>query len=235
MITFDNVTKKFLRRTALEHITIDIPSTGVTGLVGENGSGKSTLLKLAGGLLRPDQGTVTYHGRPVSRRDSSRMAYLSENDHVYAFFRIEELLDYQDALFPDFNKQRAYDMLTFMNLEPSQKIKTLSKGNRGRVKIVITLAREAELLLLDEPLSGLDPLVRRSIIQSLVSFVDVETQGVIISTHEVDEMEPLLDRVLVLKQQHVLDMEDSEVIREQYGLDTAGWMEHIYNQREKMK
>lgn len=228
MITFDGVTKKFLNHTALENVTIEIPAKGVTGVVGENGSGKSTLLKLAGGLLRPDKGEVTYKGTPVSRKDSSRIAYLSENDHIYAFFRIDELINYQASQFPDFNKQRAYDMLEFMNLDPAQRIKTLSKGNRGRVKIVITLAREAELLLLDEPLSGLDPIVRRSIIQSLVSFVDVDTQGVLISTHEVNEMDPLLDRVLVLRQQHMLDLEDSEAIREQFGVDTAGWMEHIY-------
>lgn len=234
MITFDGVTKKFLSRTALENVTIEIPTTGVTGVVGENGSGKSTLLKLAGGLLRPDKGTVAYNGQKVSRKDSSRIAYLSENDHIYAFFRIDELIDYQASQFPDFNKQRAYDMLSFMNLDPAQKIKTLSKGNRGRVKIVITLAREAELLLLDEPLSGLDPIVRRSIIQSLVSFVDVEAQGVLISTHEVSEMDPLLDRVLVLRQQHVLDLEDSEAIREQFGVDTAGWMEHIYAREGKV-
>lgn len=234
MITFDGVTKKFLSHTALENVTIEIPTKGVTGVVGENGSGKSTLLKLAGGLLRPDKGTVAYHGQKVSRKDSSRIAYLSENDHMYAFFRIDELIDYQASQFPDFNKQRAYDMLSFMNLDPAQKIKTLSKGNRGRVKIVITLAREAELLLLDEPLSGLDPIVRRSIIQSLVSFVDVETQGVLISTHEVSEMDPLLDRVLVLRQQHVLDLEDSEAIREHFGVDTAGWMEHIYARKGKV-
>ncbi|WP_022794810.1 ATP-binding cassette domain-containing protein [Marinococcus halotolerans] len=234
MITFDGVTKKFLSRTALENVTIEIPAKGVTGVVGENGSGKSTLLKLAGGLLRPDKGTVAYNGQKVSRKDSSRIAYLSENDHIYAFFRIDELIDYQASQFLDFNKQRAYDMLSFMNLDPAQKIKTLSKGNRGRVKIVITLAREAELLLLDEPLSGLDPIVRRSIIQSLVSFVDVEAQGVLISTHEVSEMDPLLDRVLVLRQQHVLDLEDSEAIREQFGVDTAGWMEHIYARKGKV-
>lgn len=234
MITFDGVTKKFLNHTALENVTIEIPAKGVTGVVGENGSGKSTLLKLAGGLLRPDKGTVAYNGKKVSRKDSSRIAYLSENDHMYAFFRIDELMDYQASQFPDFNKQRAYDMLEFMNLDPAQRIKTLSKGNRGRVKIVITLAREAELLLLDEPLSGLDPIVRRSIIQSLVSFVDVDTQGVLISTHEVSEMDPLLDRVLVLRQQHVLDLEDSEAIREQFGVDTTGWMEHIYAKKGKV-
>ncbi|SFE81310.1 ABC transporter ATP-binding protein [Alteribacillus iranensis] len=228
MIEVKNVKKRYLTKTAIEHITVNIPKGGITGLVGENGSGKSTFLKILAGLVRPTKGTVLVDGNVVSRRLADRIAYLSEQDTFYSFYRVKELVAFYETQFRDFNKERAEELISFMKLDLNSKIKTLSKGNRGRLKIVLTLARDAPVLLLDEPLSGLDPMVRDSIVKSLISFIDLERQTVLITTHEINEMEPLFDRVIAIKNGQILGMADSEEIRDQEGLTIVDWMKKKY-------
>ena len=111
-----------------------------------------------------------------------------------------------------------------MQLEPDKKVRHLSKGNRGRLKILLALSRRAPLLLLDEPLAGLDPLVRDSIIKSMISYLDLREQTVLMSTHEVSEVEPALDLVISLSNGQIKGMEEVERIREQYGLSLVDWM-----------
>ena len=127
----------------------------IIGLVGANGSGKSTTLKLIAGLIQPTKGVVTVNGEKADRRIAKYVSYLSELDEYYGFFTVEETIDFYASQFVDFNKQKAQEIREFMKLDPKSKVKHLSKGNRGRLKIVLTLAREVPVILMDEPLSGL--------------------------------------------------------------------------------
>lgn len=225
VISLQGVSKKYQLRDAVRNMTLDVPIGKVVGLIGENGSGKTTTLKLMTGLLRPSKGRVLLQNQPVSRRlAAEQVAYLSDSTAVYPFYTIREMVNYYQGIFADFDIDKAMDMLKFMNLDPTQHIRTLSKGNIGRLKIALTASRNVPLMVMDEPLSGLDPLVRQSIMKSLISFIDLERQTVILSTHEVDEVEPLLDIAILIDKGRVLAMEYTDQIREERGQNIVEWM-----------
>ncbi|WP_054635381.1 ABC transporter ATP-binding protein [Thalassobacillus sp. C254] len=233
MIEFQNVTKNYGRKRAVRDTSFSVLKNGVTGLVGANGSGKSTMLKMAAGLIRPSSGKVTVNGKPVTRQSADDISYLSELDEYYRYQTVSQLLDLQESLFNDFNKEKARDILNFMEVEKEVKLKNLSKGNRGRVKIAITLARETPVVLMDEPLSGLDPMVRKSIVTGLISFIDLEYQALILTTHEISEIETLLDRVIVIKEGKIIGDQETETIRTQHQQGIVDWMTELYKAEEK--
>lgn len=224
IVRFENVSKKYPGQLALRDVSFQLPPGKIIGIVGPNGSGKSTSLKLMSGLLRPNQGQVFINGQPTQRRISKEVAYLSELDELYSFFTVGETLQFNRDLYEDFNWQKAQEMLSFMQLDPAKRVKELSKGNRGRLKIILTLARTAPLLLMDEPLSGLDPLARENIIKSLISYIAAGEQTVIMTTHEVAEVEPLLDMVVAIQGGQVLKIAEVEEIRSQQNKSLVEWM-----------
>ncbi|MDR6225301.1 ABC transporter ATP-binding protein [Desmospora profundinema] len=228
MMKLEGVTKQYLRKTALMDVNLTLPEGSIIGVVGENGSGKSTLLKLMAGLVRPTRGQVTWNGQPVNRRIASQVAYLSEEETYYPFFTVREMLAFSASQFDDFDWERAQKMVDFMRLDPDQKIKNLSKGNRGRVKLIQTLSRNAPLILMDEPLSGLDPMVRDSIIKGLITFVDLEKQTVVITTHEVNEVEPLLDWLVAVRDGEIIKEIEVEELRAQEHRSIGEWMSQVY-------
>lgn len=231
MIHFNQVSKSYLSHKALDDVSIEFTKGKVTGIVGENGSGKSTTLKLIAGLIRPSKGSVLIDEEPTHRKISRIVAYMSELDQVYPFFTVGETIDYFASQFPDFDRERAEEILVFMKLEKPQKVKHLSKGNRGRLKMAITMSRNAPYILLDEPFSGLDPMVRNSIVKGLIKFVDLEKQALIITTHEIREVEPILDEVVAIRKGNILSHKTVDDIREE-GRDVVGWLEHIYESGE---
>jgi ABC-2 type transport system ATP-binding protein len=224
IVELNNVTKKYPRQLALDNVSINLPGGKIIGLVGPNGSGKSTMLKLIAGLAHPTKGSVTVMGKTANRMIASDVAYLSELDVLYSFYTVAETIDYYAGLFPDFDRTKAQDMFKFMQLAPDKKVKSLSKGNRGRLKIILVLSRNAPLILMDEPLSGLDPMVRDSIIKSLISYIDLEKQTVVMTTHEIAEVEPILDTVVAIHDGHVKGMAEVEDIRSTYGRNLVDWM-----------
>ncbi|MDF2910551.1 MAG: transporter ATP-binding protein [Sporolactobacillus laevolacticus] len=230
MIQLEGVTKRYLTKKALNGISLQIEPGHIVGLIGSNGSGKSTTLKLISGLLQPTKGTVLIDGEMANRRICRKIAYLSELDAYYSFFTVKQTVDFYEQTFSDFNREKAEEMLDFMKLDRTQKVKHLSKGNRGRLKIVVTLAREVPFILMDEPLSGLDPMVRSSIIKGLISFIDLEKQTVILTTHELQEIEPLLDEVILIKNGEILDQKSVEDIRSNENLSLVDWMVEKYDQ-----
>ncbi|WP_270181092.1 ABC transporter ATP-binding protein [Alkalihalobacillus sp. CinArs1] len=228
MITFENVSKRYLTKRALSDVNVTIPEGKLIGLVGSNGSGKSTFMKMIAGLVGPTEGNVTIDEVPVTRRTADKVAYLSELDEYYSFYSVKETISFFASQFADFNTEKAFEILDFMEVDREQKVKHLSKGNRGRVKIALTLARDVPIILMDEPLSGLDPMVRDSIVKGLLSFIDLEKQTVIITTHEVAEIEPLLEMVIAIRNGKVLALEDVETIRERDGMRIVDWLKKQY-------
>lgn len=228
MITFEHVTKKYGRDVALNNVSFSLEAGKVYGLVGPNGSGKSTTLKMIAGLVRPTSGTVKVNGLRCDRKICRQVAYLTELDTFYPSFTVKDMIDFSASQFSDFQMDRAIELLSFMKLDETKSLKQLSKGNRGRLKLVITLARNTDVLLLDEPFSGLDPLVRESIVKGLISFLDFERQTVIIATHEINEIEPLLEEVLAIHDGKIIAQEQVEQLREREGLSVLDWMKQIF-------
>jgi ABC-2 type transport system ATP-binding protein len=228
VITLTNASKSYAGRPAVRDISLQLSVGKIIGIVGENGSGKSTILKLIAGLLYPTSGSVTVNGERAGRGISKLVSYMSEHDSYYSIFTIREAMAFQASQFADFNLTKAEEIMEFMQLEPDQKIKNLSKGNRGRLKIVLTLAREVPYILMDEPLSGLDPMVRQSIVKGMISYVNLETQTLIMTSHEIMEIESILDSFIAIREGSLLRMADVEQLHETEGFGITEWMRKTY-------
>lgn len=228
MITLTGVTKKYGSKKALDNVDLELTSGKLIGLVGENGSGKSTTLKLIAGLNYPTEGEIRINGEKVTRRSADYVSYLSELDEYYRFFTVKKAIDFQASQFKDFNMEKALEIMNFMNLDPDSKLKHLSKGNRGRLKIVLSLARNVPIILMDEPFSGLDPMVRQSIVKGLISFIDLEKQLVLITTHEIREVEGILDEVIAIKDGTIIGHHNVENLRAEKQMGIVEWMTEAY-------
>ncbi|WP_117169283.1 ABC transporter ATP-binding protein [Paraliobacillus sediminis] len=234
-LQLNNVTKHYGKEFALKDVSLSLEKGKIYGLVGPNGSGKSTTLKMMTGLSFPNKGTITLNGAPITRKTAADVAYLTELDMFYETFTVQETVDYVASQFSNFNLEKARALLIDLKLDATKKVKTLSKGNRGRLKLVTALARETGAILLDEPFSGLDPMVREATVKSLLQYVDLDQQVLIIATHEIIEIEPLLDEVIALHYGDIIGQENVEVLREEQGLSVLNWFKEIVRRVEVEK
>src|SRR6056297_504776 len=202
-VKVSNLTKKYPSALALDKISVEFPKGQITGLIGPNGSGKSTLLKIISGLVVGESGQAEVVNQE-EKRLMDHIAFLPELNHLYDWMTIDQAIKFFDKQYKDFSIQKAEELVEFMNLKFDQKIKTLSKGMVGRLKLILVLARNAPLLILDEPLAGIDPNSRARILESLISEYEADFQSIIISTHEVVEAERFFDHVVFLEEGKVL-------------------------------
>ncbi|WP_042462137.1 ABC transporter ATP-binding protein [Neobacillus dielmonensis] len=231
-IALKNISKRYGKDFSLKNVSLTLETGKIYGLLGPNGSGKSTTLKMIAGLVYPDSGQVEVNGEQVTRRISHNVSYLTELDMFYPSFTVGNMVDFYASQFADFEMSKAKQLLQDMKLDSAKKIKQLSKGNRGRLKLVLALARKAPVLLLDEPFSGLDPMVRDSIVKSLLSYINFEEQTVLIATHEIDEIEPILDEAMVILRGEVIEQRNVEDLREEEGLSVLEWFKATMAKRE---
>lgn len=218
IVEIKDVKKSYPGVDALDGINLEIEPGQIWGLLGPNGSGKSTLLKIIAGLLKPDCGSVQVLGSIPGRKTKAQVAYLPELDYLYKWMSVGEMLDLVSAMYSDWQPNREEELLRFMNLDRKNKIGNLSKGMRARLKLIITMSRSARLVLLDEPLSGIDPSSRGRIVDVILQEFRPEEQAMVISTHEVGEMESLFDSVIMLEQGKVKMIEKADDVRQNQGL-----------------
>ncbi|HZN36639.1 MAG TPA: ABC transporter ATP-binding protein [Pirellulaceae bacterium] len=207
VIEICGVTRKFGAKRALDNVSLAIPRGVVFGLVGANGAGKTTLIRHLLGLLQAQTGSVRVFGLdPVQEpvRVLARVGYLSEEGDLPGWMRVDELMRYMRAFYPTWDEVYAQDLRRQFELDPAAKVKTLSKGQRARAGLLVALAYRPELLLLDEPSSGLDPIVRRDILGAIVRTIADEGRTVLFSSHLLDEVERISDRVAMLKGGRIL-------------------------------
>ena len=201
VIEIRNLTRSFSKKTALAEVSLSVPRGIVFGLVGENGAGKTTLIKHLLGLLAAQDGTVTVFGRnPVDDPVGvlGRIGYLSEDRDLPDWMTVGELMRYTQAFFPNWDEAFAEELRRMFELDARQKIKALSRGQRARAGLLVALAHRPELLVLDEPSSGLDAVVRRDILTAIVRTVADEGRTVLFSSHLLDEVERVADLVAML-------------------------------------
>lgn len=224
-----NVCKVYPGQQALRNVSFSIPRGVIVGLLGPNGSGKSTLLRILAGLARPSSGHVRVLGQEPGFATKAHVAYLSELDYLYAHMTAAQAIRFHWAGFPDFSPEAAYDLLAQMGLNADQRIGTLSKGQRARLKLVLALARRADLILLDEPLSGIDPTSRERIMQAIAGQYRVGESSIILSTHQVEESEPLFDQVLFLNDGELILQGEAEALRSQHGKSIDQLFREVYH------
>lgn len=231
MLQLENVLFKYRKKTIINDVSFAIPTGQIIGVIGENGCGKSTLLQLMAGLLRPNKGFIQLGDREVTRRSADKIAYSPDIDLFYESYTGEQVFRFYSEQFADFSLEKAHIIAKHLEAQTTVKLGKLSKGNRARIKMAATLGREASLYLLDEPFAGLDPLARESLIKALIRFIDMENQSVVLSTHEVNEVEPILDQVILLRDGRLTAMEEMELIRDERNEDAVEWMKSLYEKQ----
>jgi ABC-2 type transport system ATP-binding protein len=220
VIAVSDLTRRFGTRAALSSVNLLIPRGGVYGLVGANGAGKTTLIRHILGLLRAEEGSVQVFGRdPVSDPVGvlSRIGYLSEENDLPGWMRVGELMRYSRAFYPGWDDAYADELRTMFALDPAAKIKTLSKGQKARAGLVVALAYRPELLVLDEPSSGLDPIVRRDILGAILRTIAGEGRTVLFSSHLLEEVEQVADHVTMMRQGKIVVSAALKEIKEAHG------------------
>src|SRR5437899_9300861 len=201
VIEVTELTRRFDSKTALDSVSLSMPRGAVYGLVGANGAGKTTLIKHILGLLRAERGSVRVFGLdPVAEPVAvlSRIGYLSEENDLPGWMGVDELIRYTSAFYPKWDDAYAEELRRAFALDPAAKIKDLSRGQKARMGMLIALAHRPELLVLDEPSSGLDPIVRRDILGAVIRTIADEGRTVLFSSHLLNEVEEVADHVTMI-------------------------------------
>lgn len=217
VVNVSRITRRFGDKTALDDVSLVVPRGGVFGLIGGNGAGKTTLIKHILGMLQPQSGTVRIFGLdPVANPVGTlgRIGYLSEERDLPNWMRVGELMRYTQAFFPNWDETYAEELRDSFDLDPRAKVQTLSRGQRARAGLLVALAHRPDLLVLDEPSSGLDPVVRRDILGAIIRTIADEGRTVLFSSHLLDEVERVADRVAIIHQGRIVLTSSMDEIKE---------------------
>jgi ABC-2 type transport system ATP-binding protein len=222
VISVSELTRRFGPKTALDSVSVSMPRGAVYGLVGANGAGKTTLIKHILGLLRAQSGSVRVFGLdPVADPVGvlSRIGYLSEENDLPAWMRVDELIRYMRAFYPAWDDAYAEELRQAFALDSDAKIKNLSKGQKARAGLLVALAHRPELLVLDEPSSGLDPIVRRDILGAVIRTIADQGRTVLFSSHLLEEVEQVADHVTMINEGRIVLSGSLDAIRESHRVD----------------
>lgn len=193
----EGLVKKYGTKTALSGIDLKIEPGHITGLLGPNGSGKSTLIKLINGLLVPDSGIIKINGLTPGVDTKKIVSYLPERTYLDNALRVKDILLFFEDFYDNFNKEKAYDMLEHLSINPMDRLRTMSKGTKEKVQLILVMSRDAELYCLDEPIAGVDPAARDYILNTIISNYN-ENASIIISTHLISDIENILDDIVFI-------------------------------------
>ena len=212
----ERLTKKFGNTTALNSVDLTLQGGKRIGLLGPNGSGKTTLLKLAANLLVPTEGIITVDGRLPGTETKKIVSFLPDNLSLFEDMSGNQIVGMFSDFYEDFRSEKALQMINELSVDPSKKLKTLSKGTKEKVALILAMSRNAKLYLLDEPIAGVDPAARDYIIHTILELTNPES-SVLISTHLISDIEDILDDVIFLKNGSVVRHESAESMREAEG------------------
>ena len=208
----DALVKDYGNKIALAGVNLNLESGKIIGLLGSNGSGKTTFLKLTAGILTPTTGNISVCGIPVGVETKRLVSFLPERTYLNDWMRISEMLEYFADFYEDFDMERAKKMLLSLGVDENAKLRTLSKGTREKVQLVLVMSRRAKLYLLDEPIAGVDPVAREFILETILSNRNPDST-ILISTHLISDVEKVLDEVIFIRDGKILLQSDAETIR----------------------
>lgn len=212
-----NLTKSYKDVCALKQLNLSVPNTGgIIGLLGPNGSGKTTFIKLLAGLLSPTEGYIRLAGYPIGVETKSFVSYLSDAYALHEHYSVSQELTYFEEFFADFDRKKAEEMIRELGVNAKQNIKSLSKGTKEKLSLILTLSRNARVFILDEPIAGVDPAARDYILEKILSRRS-ENSTMILCTHLISEIEQYFDYVLFLKQGEIVLHGKTEEVRQREG------------------
>ena len=227
LIRAEGLTKAYGSKVALQDVDLSIGRGRIIGLLGPNGSGKTTLIKLLCGLLQPTLGTLLVDDAPVGVHSKSVISYLPDRMYFADWMKATDLFDLFADFYADFDRTKAMHMCAALGLNPGSRIKTMSKGTKEKVQLVMVMSRKAHLYLLDEPIAGVDPAARDFILSTILTNYN-EEGTVLISTHLISDIEKVLDEVIFLKEGHVMLHNSVDNIRENEGKSVDALFREIF-------
>ncbi|MDO4343612.1 MAG: ABC transporter ATP-binding protein [Eubacteriales bacterium] len=227
MLECREITKIYGRKKAVDAVSFQIEPGRIYAMLGPNGSGKTTLMKMAAGLVKPNTGGFFYNNEPVGPKSRREIAYMSTEPYFYAWMTAQDVGKYYEDFFEDFSMEQYQKLLQRMELTPDMKTKSLSSGMMAKLKIAVTMARDAKIYMLDEPLNGIDLLARDEIMRSILEASDPD-KALIVSSHLVDELEKVVDVAIFVKEGHLAGMYDVEELRIRQGKSVADVYREIY-------
>ena len=222
-----NLCKTYGHKSALNGISLQLQPGKIIGLLGPNGSGKTTFLKLINGLLTPSAGSLLINGKPPGRESKAIVAYLPERTYFNDSMKVREALRFFADFYSDFDLQRAEEMLRNLNIETTARLKTLSKGTKEKVQLILVMSRQARLYCLDEPIAGVDPAARDYILRTIINNYNPEA-SVLISTHLITDIEQVLDEVIFIREGELLLHKTVDDIRFQNGKSVDALFREVF-------
>jgi ABC-2 type transport system ATP-binding protein len=216
MIDIQGLTKSFGSHRVLAGVDLHVPRGSIFGFLGLNGTGKSTTIRILLGLLQPDGGTCRVAdtdpvAEPVEVR--RRVGYMAENQTMYGWMRVRELIDWCGRFYPRWDARLAHELREQTHLSPDAKVGSLSKGQTSKLALLLALAHRPELVILDDPVLGLDPLARRDLLRDVIGQLQARDVTVFFSSHLLYEIEPICDRVAILHEGRIIASEAVDTLR----------------------
>lgn len=222
-----NLTKFFGTNRALNAVELNIERGRIVGLLGPNGSGKSTFIKICNELLTPTSGEVRIGGFKPGVETKKIVSYLPEKTYLNDWMKVSEIIHFFGDFYADFSSEKAYDMLKRLDINPASRLKTLSKGTKEKVQLILVMSREAQLYLLDEPIGGVDPAARDYILDTILKNYN-EDAAIILSTHLISDIEKILDDIIFLKDGQVVLTKTVDEIRSESGKSVDGLFREVF-------
>lgn len=227
LVECKNLSKYFGKKVALEQVDFTLKAGHIVGLLGPNGSGKTTLIKLMNGLLTPTAGELYIKQNPVGIESKKIVSYLPDHSYLNMNQRVSEIIRYFADFYEDFEEKRAYEMLEKLGINPEERLKSMSKGTKEKVQLILVMSRRADLYILDEPIAGVDPAARDYILATILNNYD-SNATILISTHLIADIENILDEVLFLKKGRICLASSVEDIRMKEGKSVDALFREVF-------
>ena len=227
LIECKDLTKTYGKKTALDHINLSIEGGHIIGLLGPNGSGKTTLIKILNGLLTPTSGSLYYREEAIGVDSKKHISYLPDHTYLNMNQRVSDVIAYFKDFYEDFDEARAYDMLEKLHIDPHDRLKSMSKGTKEKVQLILVMSRRADLYVLDEPIAGVDPAARDYILNVILSNYEPEA-SILISTHLIADIENILDEVIFIQNGQIRLTASVDDIREKEGKSVDALFREVF-------
>ena len=221
------VSKKYGKKEVLKNINLQLERGKIIGLLGPNGSGKTTLIKIINGLLTADEGDIKVSGEQIGIESKKIISYLPDRTYLADWMKVKDIVGMFDDFYKDFSREKAEDMLKRLNINEDDRLKTLSKGNKEKVQLILVMSRQAQLYLLDEPIGGVDPAARDYILNTIITNYNPDA-SVVISTHLISDVEKILDEAVFINNGDIVLHETVDDIREKYSTSVDGYFREVF-------
>lgn len=228
LVEIKGLTKAYdANHVAVNNVSLTLPKGKIIGLLGPNGSGKTTLIKMMNGLLTPTSGSIKIAGNDVGVGTKARVAYLPDRTYLAGSQNINSILDYFEDFYQDFSREKAMEMLKSLDIDSKAKMKTLSKGTKEKVQLILVMSRNADLYVLDEPIAGVDPAARDYILRTIINNYNPEAT-VLISTHLIGDIEQVLDEVIFMRYGKTVLYTSVDNIRMEKGKSVDAYFREVF-------